>query len=155
MASPQLSDQAAADHAPRAKQAIERVCARADVAAAPAFYSPRFVDHVNDFEYHGLNGVRESVSLYRLVLPDLQMTVEEQMVDGERVVSRWRAYGTNRGRRIELWGITTSRFDDDGLIAEDWSASDNLSLVRQLGVWRTALLGLDYLRSRLRARRRS
>jgi predicted ester cyclase len=121
------------------------------VAAAPAYYSPRFVDHVNDFEYHGLEGVAESVALYRLVLPDLQMTVEEQLVDGERVVSRWRAHGTNRGRRVELWGITTSRFDDDGLIVEDWSASDNLGLVRRLGVWRTALVAIDYLRSRLRA----
>jgi predicted ester cyclase len=151
MTSPQLSDRAAGDHAQRAKQAIERVCARADVAAAPAYYSPRFVDHVNDFEYHGLEGVAESVALYRLVLPDLQMTVEEQLVDGERVVSRWRAHGTNRGRRVELWGITTSRFDDDGLIVEDWSASDNLGLVRRLGVWRTALVAIDYLRSRLRA----
>ena len=153
MASPQLSDQAAGDHAQRAKQAIEQVCARADVAAAPAFYSARFVDHVNDFEYHGLDGVAESVALYRLVLPDLQMTVEEQLVDGERVVSRWRSHGTNRGRRVELWGITTSHFDDDGLILEDWSASDNLSLLRQLGPWRAALLGVGYLRSRLRATR--
>ena len=124
-----------------------------DLAAVEDVYSDRFVDHVNDFEYHGLDGVAESVSLYRLVLADLQMTVEEQLVDGERVVSRWRAYGTNRGRRVELWGITTSRFDDDGLIVEDWSASDNLTLLRQLGPWRAALLALDYLRSRLRARR--
>jgi predicted ester cyclase len=155
MTSPQLSDHAAGDHAQHAKQAIEQVCARADVAAAPAYYSPRFVDHVNDFEYHGLDGVAESVALYRLVLPDLQMTVEEQLIDGERVVSRWRAHGTNRRRRIELWGITTSRFDDNGLILEDWSASDNLSLLRQLGPWRAALLGVDYLRSRLRGARRS
>jgi predicted ester cyclase len=151
MSSPQVSEQSTADRAERAKHAIERVCARADVAAAPTYYSPRFHDHVNDFEYRGLEGVAESVNLYRLVLPDLQMTVEEQVDDGERIVSRWRAHGTNRGRRVELWGITLSRFDEDDLIVEDWSASDNLTLLRQLGPWRAVLVGLDYLRSRRRS----
>jgi predicted ester cyclase len=79
------------------------------------------------------------------------MTVENQVMEGDRVVSRWRASGTNRGRQVELWGITISHFDDDGLIAEDWSASDNLTLLRQLGPWRAALVGLDYLRSRKHA----
>jgi predicted ester cyclase len=148
MSSPRVSDQTRGDRAERARHAIERVCARADVAAAPRYYSPRFTDHVNDFEYRGLEGVAESVKLYRLVIPDLQMTVEEQVDDGERIVSRWRAYGTNRGRPVELWGITISSFDEDGLIVEDWSASDNLTLIRQLGPWRAALVGLDYLRSR-------
>jgi predicted ester cyclase len=150
MRSPPASDQAVSDHAVRARQAIERVCARADVAAAPDYYSSRFVDHVNDFEYRGLEGVAASVRLYRLVLPDLRMTVEEQVADGERIVSRWRAFGTNRGRRVELWGLTLSSFDGDGLIVEDWSASDNLGLLRQLGLWRSVLVGVDYLRSRRR-----
>jgi hypothetical protein len=132
--------------AQRAAAAIERVCARGDFEAAPRYYSPRFLDHVNGLEYEGLEGVRQSVGLYRLVLPDLRMTVEEQVVDGDRVVSRWRAEGTNLGRRVRLWGITTSRFED-GLIVEDWSASDNLGLVRQLGPWRVALLGLRFARS--------
>jgi predicted ester cyclase len=135
------------DLAGRAAAAIERVCARGDFEAAPRYYSSRFVDHVNDLEYQGLDGVRRSVELYRLVLPDLRMTVDEQVVDGDRVVSRWTARGTNRGRRVQLWGLTVSRFED-GRIVEDWSASDNLSLVRQLGPWRAALLGLDYLRAR-------
>jgi predicted ester cyclase len=143
------TEQVESDLAQRAARAIERVCARADLDAAPSYYSPRFVDHVNQLEYRGLEGVRRSVGLYRLVLPDLRMAVDEQIVDGDRVVSRWRAEGTNRGRRVELWGTTISRFED-GLIVEDWSASDNLSLVRQLGLWRTALLGLDYLRARRR-----
>jgi predicted ester cyclase len=140
-------ERAEEDLAQRAAAAIERVCARGDFDAAPGYYSARFVDHVNELEYRGLEGVRRSVELYRLVLPDLRMTVDEQLVDGDRVVSRWRAEGTNRGRRVRLWGITTSRFED-GLIVEDWSASDNLGLLRQLGPWRAALVGLDYLRAR-------
>lgn len=131
------------EHAQLARNATERVCARGDFAAAPNYYNPRFVDHVNDLNYSGLEGVRQSVSLYRLVLPDLSMSV-----DGNRVVSRWTAEGTSRGRRVRIWGITISHLDD-GLIVEDWSASDNLGLVRQLGPWRAAMVGLDWLRQRL------
>jgi hypothetical protein len=53
--------------------------------------------------------------------------------------------GTHRGRQVELWGIVISRLED-GKIVEDWAASDSLSLVRQLGVWRSALLVLKHQR---------
>jgi hypothetical protein len=66
---------------------------------------------------------------------------------GDRVVSRWIAEGHNRARPVRLWGITISRFDD-GEIVEDWSASDTLGVLRQLGVRRLLLLGLDWLRDR-------
>jgi hypothetical protein len=42
-------------------------------------YSPRFVDHVNALEYHGTEGARRSVALYRELFPDLQFVVEEQV----------------------------------------------------------------------------
>src|SRR5947209_20071499 len=101
-----------------ARRAIEEVCARGDYAKAPQFYSERFHDHVNSLEYHGLEGVRESVELYRSILPDLEIKVDEQIVEDDRVASRWTARGTSRGRQVELRGITISRFED-GKIVED------------------------------------
>ena len=44
------------------------------------------------------------------------------------------------------------RLGDDGEIVEDWSASDNLDVLRQLGVRRGLLLGLDWLRARRASR---
>jgi predicted ester cyclase len=90
------------------------------------------------------------VNLYRRVLADLRIHVVDQVTEGDRVVSRWTAEGSNRGRQIQLQGITISRFDD-GRIMEDWTVSDNLSLLRQLGVWRTALVGIGQLGSYARA----
>src|SRR5436190_17037132 len=135
-----------------ARRAIEEVCARGDFAKAPQFYSQRFHDHVNSLEYHGLEGVRQSVELYRSIFPDLEIRVEEQVVEGDRVASRWIARGTNRGRRVEMRGITISRFED-GKIVEDWGYSDTLDLLRQLGPLRAVLLGASQLRQRLRERR--
>jgi predicted ester cyclase len=136
------------DDRARAKRALEQVCARGDFEAAEALYSPQFVDHVNELDFHGHDGIRESVRLYLSVLEDLRIEVEDQVAEGDRVVSRWTAHGNNRGRRIRLQGITISRFAD-GRIAEDWTISDNLGLLRQLGVRRAALVGLAQL-ARLR-----
>lgn len=49
----------------RARQALEQVCARGDFAAAETVYSDRFIDHVNDKDFHGQEGIRQSVGLYR------------------------------------------------------------------------------------------
>lgn len=69
------------------------------------------------------------------------------MSEGDKVVSRWVAEGHNRRRPIRTWGIVISRIDD-GEIIEDWAASDSLEVVRQLGLRRALLLGVDWLRGR-------
>jgi predicted ester cyclase len=133
-----------------ARRALEEVCARADFDKAEELYSPSFRDHVGALEFEGLEGVRKSVTMYRSVFPDLQIEVVDQVVEGDRVASRWVARGTNRGRRAKLDGITISRIED-GKIAEDWSYSDSLGLLRQLGAWRVAALAADRVRERLRS----
>jgi hypothetical protein len=139
------------DLAPRAKAALERVCSGAGLDPASRYYSPAFVDHVNDLVFRGLAGTEQSVDLYKSVLDDLAITVHDQVVDGARVTSRFVVSGTSRGRRVQFGGITISRFED-GLIVEDWSVVDTLSLLRQLGPWRAMLLGVKQWRTLARAR---
>lgn len=134
-----------------ARRALEEVCARGDLAKAEQFYSSEFIDHVNELEFRGLEGVRKSVSMYRAVFPDLEISVDDQVVDGDRVASRWTARGTNRGRRAELHGITISHIVG-GKIVEDWSVSDTVGLLRQLGPLRAVALGASQLVARLRDR---
>jgi predicted ester cyclase len=125
-----------AEHAEVARRALEEVCATGDMQAAERYYSADFHDHVNDLEFRGLEGVRQSVSIYRALLPDLRIDVLDQVADEDRVGSRWRVRGTYRGREVELTGMTISRLEN-GKIAEDWSATDSLALLRALGLWRT------------------
>jgi len=134
-----------------ARRALEEVCARGDFAKAEQFYSPAFRDHVNALEFRGLDGVRKSVNLYRSVFPDLEIEVVAQVVEGDRVASRWTARGTNRGRHATLDGITISTIEN-GKIVEDWTTSDSLGLLRRLGPWRVAALLAGQVRDRLRSR---
>lgn len=130
-----------------ARDALERVCSGSDPAAAVGIYSADFHDHVNAREYRGHDGIRQSLGVYQLVFSDgdLRIRVEDQVTEGDRVASRWVAEGHNRGRPIRIWGIVISRIAN-GEIVEDWAASDNLDLIRQLGPRRTLLLGLAWLR---------
>ncbi len=82
------------------------------------------------------------------------MTIEvlDQVSEGGRVASRWQLRGTNRQRRVELWGITISRIDR-GRIVEDWTAIDSLELLRGLGPRRTLLAAPRMLRALREARR--
>lgn len=122
-----------------ARRALEEVCSGKDLGGIPDVYHDDFVDHVNSLEYRGHDGARKSVALYLELFPDLSFDVEDQVTEGDRVVSRWKLTGTHRGRPVTLRGIVISRFKD-GRIVEDWAASDTMELPRQLGVWRSLLL---------------
>src|SRR3954466_7743066 len=115
-----------------ARTALEEVCSRGDMSLAPQCYAEDFADHVGRLEYHGLEGVRRSTALYRALFDDLTFDVVDQVAEGDRVASQFVLTGTNRGRRVRLWGITISRVRD-GRIVEDWSAFDSLELLRQVG----------------------
>ena len=146
---PMSDQQELRDPTTQAREAIEIVC-KGDLARLEEFYSPDFVDHVNDLIFYGRDGARQSVGIYRAVFDDLQLSVEEQVTEDNRVASRWLLRGSNRGRRVELRGIVISRIDEDGRIVEDWGYSDTLALLRQLGVLRSVLLGLKWLTGRIR-----
>ena len=137
------------DLAARARGAIEIVCA-GDLSRIEEFFSPDFVDHVNDMTFHGYEGGRESVEFYLAVFKNLTMGVEEQVAEGNRVASRWVLHGTYLGRAVTLRGITISRFGEDGRILEDRGHTDSLALLTQIGVLRTLLLGLEVLTRRVR-----
>jgi hypothetical protein len=136
----------ATDLADKAKRALERVCSGAGLDPASRYYSPRFVDHVNDLEFRGLEGTQQSVALYKTVPKEIAITVEEQVVQGDRVTSRFVVTGTSYGRRVRFHGITISRFED-GNIVEDWSVTDSLAMLRQLGLWRSCLMGVRSFRT--------
>jgi predicted ester cyclase len=137
-----------------ARTAIEQVCARGDMALAPSCYAEDFADHFASSEYHGLDGVRRSTELYRALFEDLVFEVVDQVAEADRVASRWVLTGTNRGRRVQVWGITLSRLRE-GRIVEDWTGFDSLDLVRRLGLARTLLAAPRLLRAMRRASRSS
>ena len=115
-----------------------------DEALADQILSPEVVFHgtAGDGELRGVDALKGFVAGYRRAFPDAHSTVEDQVAEGGKVVTRWRARGTHRGelgpiaatdRPFEMDGVTIERIED-GRIAEVWAARDQLGLLRQLGV---------------------
>lgn len=100
-----------------------------------------FVDELfsSDFALHdanhpgwlrGLEGARKMFTVMLTAAPDLQVTMEDVIAEGDRVVVRWTFRGTNTGESITgaaptgepvtVLGIGIYRIAN-GKIAEDWS----------------------------------
>jgi steroid delta-isomerase-like uncharacterized protein len=115
-----------------------------DLGTAEEFYAPDYVLHEpTSGEVRGLEAAREFAATYRDAFPDLKTAIEDQVAEGDKVVSRFSGRGTHlgetedfgpaTGNRIEITGITIDRFAD-GKIVEEWTNYDALSLLQQIGL---------------------
>ena len=89
----------------------------------------------------GPEGQRQLIGFYRSAFPDVQFTVEDQIAEGERVVTRWTAQGTHTGefaglpptgRAATVTGVGIDRIVD-GKIVESWGIFDQFGMLQQLG----------------------
>jgi steroid delta-isomerase-like uncharacterized protein len=85
---------------------------------------------------------RQFVSSLLAAFPDQRLRVEDQLAEGESVVTRWSFTGTHQGtfmgiaptgKQVTLSGICIDRVVS-GKIVEEWSEWDSLGMMRQLGV---------------------
>ena len=98
------------------------------------------VTHHDPYDPHaseGLAGMKKTIEINRRAFPDLEITVEDQIAEGDRVATRWRASMTHQGelmgappsgKRTTITGITIDRFED-GEIVEAWRKMDTLGLL--------------------------
>lgn len=90
----------------------------------------------------GPEDVKRFMGEFRDAFPDFHSTIEDQIAEGDTVVTRWRMRGTHRGefrgiaptgKEIEVTGIGIFRFSDEGRVVESWDSFDRLGMMRQLG----------------------
>ena len=90
----------------------------------------------------GPDAYKKLVGMYTKAFPDLRLTIDDMIAEGDKVVVRWTSYGTHKGelrgipptgKETSVTGTTICRFSG-GRIAEQWLVWDTLGLMRQLGV---------------------
>jgi steroid delta-isomerase-like uncharacterized protein len=93
-------------------------------------------------ETTGAEAVREVFARLHRAFPDLHITIEDLVKEGDKIVSRNTVTGTQRGeymgipptgKSVTYNGIFIFRFAD-GRIAETWGVVDVVSQMKQLGV---------------------
>ena len=90
----------------------------------------------------GPEGSKQLVTVYRNAFPDVHFTIDEQIAEGDNVVTRWTAHGTHKGELVGIpatgksttvTGIAIDRIVN-GKIAESWGIFDQFGMMQQLGV---------------------
>ena len=89
----------------------------------------------------GPAGFRSAYQAFLGAFPDIEITVERSVTDGDHSVMYCRVTGTHTGdglgipptgRRVEFTGMTMAKVSD-GQIREGWNCFDFLSMYQQLG----------------------
>jgi steroid delta-isomerase-like uncharacterized protein len=90
----------------------------------------------------GPDSEKKRVTLYRTAFPDLRLTIEDTIAEGETVVARWTCRGAHRGdlngiaptgKQFAITGVSVMRFAG-GKMVEGYVNWDALGLMQQLGV---------------------
>ena len=125
----------------------EEIINTGNVDLLPQFISPEYVEVYNDTRYPmGLEGAREHVLGGRKTYPDLHLTIERQIAEGEWVVSCVTARGTHKGiwmgmkptgKKVEITLVNVDRVVD-GLIVEHGGAANMLEPLLEIGAIRVA-----------------
>lgn len=98
-----------------------------------------YVQH-NPMVKQGLIGIKEGAKWFESVFPDAQATIDDILVEGDKVVVRFTWTGTQQS---ELFGIPATHKKvtwtgtdwwriENGKLAEHWDVVDWAGLVRQL-----------------------
>lgn len=106
------------------------------MAANFAFRIPTLPDPVR-----GRNGMKQFVAGLRNAFPDVQFTVERQIVEGQKIGCRYWLTGTHKGEFLGIapTGKSVKDVGNDlfhltgGQIEEIWVSEDSLGLIQQLG----------------------
>jgi steroid delta-isomerase-like uncharacterized protein len=89
----------------------------------------------------GREGIRQANLLLREAFPDAVHTIEEQLAEGDKVMTRVTSRGTFKGaflgfpptgEVVEISGLAVHRIVD-GKLAEHWAYADMLGFMRRIG----------------------
>ena len=114
------------------------------VEIADELIATDFIDHsaAPGFPTEGPESIKQTIATFRTAFPDVRATIDDLLVEGDRVVARTHWNGTHRG---DFFGIpptgkafTITAIDIlrvvDGKVVEHWGNEDDLSMMQQLGV---------------------
>jgi len=125
------------------RQWLEEGWSKGNLGLADTLIDANFVVHGAGGQAvpSGPQGVKELVAAWRTGFPDGEMSIDDLLADGDKVIVRmtWRGthsgdfYGVRpTGKRVAVTSIGIDRVAD-GKIVEGWGEVDMLSMYEQLG----------------------
>lgn len=122
---------------------FEELFNQGNLAAADEIVSANYLNHnPAPGETPGRDGLTQFINYLRTAFRDLNFTIDDQVAEGDKVVTRWTSTGIHQGefagisatgKPVVITAINIHRVVD-GQIQEGWLNWDALGLLQQLGV---------------------
>lgn len=129
----------AEDNKALARRGFEETMNQRNLAVLDELHVPDFVFHAASRTIQGREPFKQFISMFLTAFPDLHVTIEDMIGEGDRVVVRFTYGGAHKGdfmgipptgKQVTVTGIGIIRVAN-GKILEEWIISD---LMQQLGV---------------------
>ena len=126
------------------RRSFDELWNKRNLSVADELFNPYYAHHdpsTSDVG-RGPESEKNRATLYRTAFPDLRLTIEDIIAEGETVMARWSCRGTHKGdlsgiaptgKQVTISGESIARFTG-GKMAEGWVNWDALGLMQQLGV---------------------
>jgi predicted ester cyclase len=123
------------------RRLIDEVFNQGHLDVADEIIAPECVEHQRGGLGDGPEGAKRTAKVLRSAFPDFTLTIEDLVVDGDKVWARQRGGGTNLGNffgfppsgktaYIEVYDVV--RFEH-GKMVDHWGVPDQLGMLMQLG----------------------
>ena len=109
------------------------------------FFEPNFVNHLDHMPDSPLNSIEKAQQVFQQMftaLPDLRVTIQRQVAEGDTVMTHKIFQGTHVGSFMGVapsgqpitFGVIDILRVENGKIVEHWAIQDRLGLMQQLGL---------------------
>ena len=133
----------AQDNAAIVRGFVDEVITKGNIEAAGEYFWEDMVEQVPmPGQGPGLSGLQDAIRAMRTGFPDIVFSIQEQIVEDNKVASRFEWTGTHKGeflgipatgRPVRVWGIVIDRVED-GRIKDTRIIMNTLGMMGQLGV---------------------
>lgn len=123
------------------RQWFDEVWNKGRADAIDEMLPPEAVVHGLGDDLRGPDAFKPFHTIYRAAFPDMQITIDDLIAEGDRVAFRWSAVATHRGplmgvlatgHRVRFTGMGILRIVDGKLI-EGWNNFDQFTMLQQMG----------------------
>jgi steroid delta-isomerase-like uncharacterized protein len=124
-----------------ARREVEAFESQGNVAIADEVLAEGYRLHFPGFPTLDREGHKQMIAAFHAAFPDMRITLESQVAEGDRVANHIVLEGTQQGpfqgisatgKRVRVWGMNLMRLEA-GRIAELWGYLDTLGMLQQLG----------------------
>jgi steroid delta-isomerase-like uncharacterized protein len=133
----------AVDNKAIVKRLLTEVFSKGNLAVVDEILAKNFVLHdpYNPQDIKGPEGYKYFAGVFRGAFPDLKTKIEDVICEGDKVVARWTAPGTNKGelmgmpatgKKATFKGVDIMRVVN-GKVVEQWTNYNLLSALQDIG----------------------